>query len=116
MRKLILTLSYCIIVSFSTEHLVLLRPSVTATGTVEYIAKEKDGDYHLRLRLDSQAYLLNRGNVLHQHGCLLLEIVPSHPLPRPHKGDHISCTGAWVRDKHHGWNEIHPVNNINIIH
>jgi hypothetical protein len=95
------------------ERLVTLRSSITATGTIEHIAHEKDGDLHIRLRLDSiQPYcdttLTNARNASGQHGCLVVEITPEHPLPRPAIGAHVKITGAWVLDKHHGWLEIHP--------
>ena len=34
----------------------------------------------------------------------------------PNAGEHVKVTGPYVTDNDHGWNEIHPVTSIEIIH
>ncbi|QQE81616.1 hypothetical protein GI364_24805 (plasmid) [Alicyclobacillus sp. SO9] len=72
---------------------------------------EADHDYHLDIKVDSQyKNLLASGNYKYQHGYLVVEIIPMDQpyVTIPQKGQHATFTGAWVDDKDHGWNEIHP--------
>ena len=87
---------------------------------------EPDGDYHIRLLLDSQfAGLINARNVSGEHGDLVLEPVCEHgvtqrdaiaaragvapSVPLPAVGIHALATGAYVLDQAHGWMELHPL-------
>src|SRR5437899_7890589 len=48
---------------YHPDRLQLRNPCMTVTGSVEAVIAEADGDYHIRLRLDSQfADLLHAGN------------------------------------------------------
>jgi len=102
------------------------------TGTIELLRKEADGDYHIRLKLDSeQNNLLNEKNYDEQKGCLVLEPVCANKVTQkdaikscedfvnsvyiPHIGEHVKVTGSYVLDKEHGWMEIHPVTKIEVM-
>lgn len=117
------------------QRLKVLAPCMTVTGTVRAIRHEEDGDYHINVEPDpAYAGLLNDRNRTAQHGALVVEIVPADQAgctpgrpPRPPDGRrtfgrctganltppplgaHVSLTGAYVLDRPHGWNEIHPV-------
>lgn len=116
---------------YNPDRLKIISCSLTATGIVEFVRQEKDGDKHILLRLDpGQEKLLNEKNYTSQHGDLVIEpiyvdrvtqtdainesIGYINKLTMPRIGDHISVTGTHVLDRQHGWNEIHPVSNITI--
>lgn len=100
----------------------------TVSGTVDCLKLEPDGDYHVRLRLDSQfSGLLQPSNSLqtcprHPGPHLVVEIIPQHPQgilfrinnadaggfvdPRlPVVGDRITATGPYVIDT----NSLHRI-------
>ena len=116
---------------YNPERLSVLNDCIDATGTVTKIHKEDDGDYHILLQLDNgQSNLLNAKNYSNASGCLIVEIICANKVTQadavdaclgcnqnitaPKVGDHISVTGSWVNDIHHGWNEIHPVSTLTI--
>jgi hypothetical protein len=114
--------------------LKVLKPCRRAAGVVVVVAPEDDGDYHVWFTVDpGYEDLLNRDqNHFQARPALLAEITPDCPLatnlpdaksaalcprsqlPIPHIGDHIEIYGPWVFDLDHGWNEIHPVDSIQI--
>ena len=97
-------------------RLEVLSPLKTVSGVVYSIRHESDKDYHLNLKLDSQyANLINAKNISVEHGCLVVEVIPmdAGKVPVPSVGQHVTVTGAYVLDKDHGWNEIHPAWLIN---
>jgi len=104
------------------------------TGIVAVTQPEPDGDHHIWFRVDAgYEYLLNAENHFQAKPSLLAEITPNCALgtnppnaesavrcPRstlllPRTGDHIAIDGPWVLDTEHGWNEIHPVESIQIL-
>ena len=112
--------------------LKVIEQCKTVTGTVMAVKREKDGDYHIRVKLDSgQENLLNEKNIQVQHGCLVLEIICGCEVTQkdaiepcqgyvnnvrvPEKGEHVQVTGSYVYDAEHGWMEIHPVTKIVLI-
>jgi hypothetical protein len=114
---------------YHDERLKVLKSRITATGVIERVRKEKDGDDHILLHLDAgQENLLNEKNIREQHGDLVVEpicvnkvkqedaIVPCsgylNNVVLPDVGDTVSVTGTYVLDMEHGWNEIHPVTEI----
>ena len=113
---------------YHTERLLLIQSNLTISGTVDKVINEKDGDIHIRLKLDSCSNLLNEKNITSQHGCLVIEIICackvtqpdaitacknySNTIPIPKLGDHIIVTGDYVLDKQHGWMEEHPVTKL----
>jgi hypothetical protein len=116
---------------YHPSRLEVIHPCVSISGTVMSVRAEDDGDVHFDLRVDPR--LVNAGNVAHQHGWLVVEIVPADEPgcvvgqpPRPASGtyDYGTCTGAdvatpaigarvtvtgpYVLDTNHGWMEVHP--------
>lgn len=70
---------------------------VSTIGTVIYIRKQADGDWHLTL-MDPPA-----------PEKLIAEIIPAIPFPVPRKGQRIRVWGIARTDREHQWVEIHPV-------
>jgi hypothetical protein len=102
---------------WGSGRLEVLNPCQEASGTVLKAEHELDGDLDLYVDLDSDYDQLAGSEVelgfLHQWspGDVIVEFMPrdGENLPAPSEGDHIDLTGAWVADKNHGYNEIHPV-------
>lgn len=122
---------------YSPSRLSVVDRCITVTGTIVSAAHEKDGDVHVRVRLDARyRHLLNHFNHSEQGGNLVVEpICVSDPAIKPAKdacgsfrqhirvpepGTRVSITGALVVDERvkingewtHGWREIHPVTAI----
>jgi hypothetical protein len=111
---------------YNPYRLTIVKSCITASGVVDNVLQEADGDYHVRLRLDSQyCNLTNAGNQ-HQYGDLVVEIICALPITQsdavsacqnytnnitvPSINDHITVTGPYVLDtNHYNWAEIHPV-------
>ena len=69
---------------------------VELSGTVVYVRKQQDGDWHV--------------TVVDRDGRkAVLEIIPLIPLEVPTKGQRIRARGIARVDKHHAWGEIHPL-------
>ncbi|TML98753.1 MAG: hypothetical protein E6G10_21885 [Actinobacteria bacterium] len=84
------------------------NPCRTATGTVTSSHVEHDGDCHVNVSVDA-AYTGLLNGVNRSAGGLITEVIPSHPLPIPKVGSHVSILGTWVNDHATGWNELHAV-------
>lgn len=116
---------------YHSRRLKALKDCVVATGIIKSKSKKPDGDWHIELQLDSgQDSLLNKKN---KSGVLTIEVICANTswqpgtvkkckrcsscrkLTVPPDGVHVKVTGSWVKDKWHGWNEIHPVSAIEII-
>jgi len=114
---------------YRPERLTVLDSCTTVRGILEGEIRERDGDIHLRLKLDSQfESMLNEKNRSAQYGDLVLEVICQSPVTQadavsfcntqdrtweiPPVGTHVQVTGPYVLDTQHGWNEIHPVNSI----
>jgi hypothetical protein len=112
---------------YNPSRLQIVKQCVTASGTVDRVIEENDGDVHLRLGLD-QAYanLTNSANDQYQYGDLVVEIICVGPItqadavsacqgytnsiPIPNVGEHVTVSGPYVLDtEHYNWAEIHPV-------
>jgi hypothetical protein len=119
---------------YHPTRLRVIQACVTVTGTVRSRRVEDDGDAHVDVALDDPFVgMLVSENFDHQHGWLVVEIVPADRpgctvgqpprpatgtydygictganVPTPNIGDHVSTTGPYVLDTHHGWAEIHP--------
>ncbi len=112
---------------YNPGRLIVLDPCKTVSGTISKLIREKDGDTHLRLKVDPQySDTINQANVDSQGGNLVVEIVCAfevtqadaidacsgyeNKIPVPRVGEHVVITGQFVSDSEHGgWNEIHPV-------
>jgi hypothetical protein len=117
---------------YNPYRLNIIESCVRASGVVENVFKEADGDYHLRLALDPQySNLTNSANVDYQYGDLVVEIICALPITQqdavsacqgytnnitiPSVNDHITVTGPYVLDTdHYDWAEIHPVYTLTI--
>jgi hypothetical protein len=116
---------------YEKERLRIIEPCTTVEGRVVKLGRGADGDLHIDLDPDNRA-VLNLINVIHTHRNLVVEIICEHPPTReaaikacegfrsqvliPQVGDRIRVTGSYVRDTETGWNEIHPVTKIQILH
>lgn len=112
---------------YNPGRLTIVQSCITASGVVENVFEEADGDYHLRVALDAQyANLTNSANDQYQYGDLVVEIICALPITQqdavsacqgytnnitiPNVNDHITVTGPYVLDTdHYNWAEIHPV-------
>jgi len=112
---------------YNPYRLQIVKSCITASGTVDNVIEEADGDVHLRTNLD-QAYsnLTNSANDQYQYSDLVVEIICVNPpsqadaipacqnytnqIPVPGVGQHITIMGPYVLDTdHYDWAEIHPV-------
>jgi hypothetical protein len=105
----------------------------SVSGTIESIRTERDGDSHIRVKLDPDfSDMINSANIKNQFGDLVVEPICVNPVTQPsaisacqdfHQnievspvGTHVELTGSYVLDKEHGnWAEIHPVTSITTI-
>jgi hypothetical protein len=97
---------------YHPDRLVVLNPCQKASGVIQDVRDEEDGDLHILVLLDRPyRRLLNAGNYNQQHGWLVVEFTARDAghLPEPTSGARITIWGAWVLDTDHGWREIHPV-------
>ena len=117
---------------YNPYRLQIIKSCITASGVVDNILQEADGDYHLRLALDSQySNLTNNANDQYQNYDLVVEIICALPVNQPDAvsacqtytnnitipsiNDHITVTGPYVLDtSHNNWAEIHPVYTLTI--
>ena len=115
---------------YHPDRLVEQKGCITVTGVIVKKLKEKDGDFHVRLKLDpgQDADLINDKNVSAQGGNLVFEPICVNKVTQksamkackkfhqeiwlPDKGDHVEVTGIHMLDTEHGWLEIHPVTKI----
>lgn len=59
-------------------RLKVLQACMTVTGTVAFVRREPDGDWHMNLRVPkAEQRLLDQANYRWEHGDLVLEIVPA---------------------------------------
>ncbi|TAN32885.1 hypothetical protein EPN29_07680 [bacterium] len=121
---------------YKPDRLEVLKPCIAVTGVIDFIRQERDGDFHIGLKLDSQfAGLVNACNATclrgAEHGELVVEPVcmttPTqgdavsscagyhNPIRIPPVGSHVRMTGAYVLDLDHGWTEIHPLQEVDVI-
>jgi hypothetical protein len=117
---------------YNPYRLTVLQSCITASGFVDNVLQEADGDYHVRLALDSQySNLTNSGNDQYQYGDLVVEIICALPITQsdavaacqnytnsitiPSVNDHVTVTGPYVLDTAHSdWAEIHPVYTLTV--
>ena len=116
---------------YHKERLKLIEECKTVTGVVVSKKMKRDGDYHIRLKLDKgQEICLNSKNRSKQKGCMVVEVICANEITRedavpfcngfvnnvsiPEIGQRVSVTGSYVTDTNegNGWNEIHPVTEI----
>jgi len=109
----------------------VLEPCTAVEGKVAFVHRNSDGDVHIGLDPEDKS-VLNLVNVTHGQRKLVIEIIcehtPAQPnaqascgdfhsqIPVPDVGERVRITGAYVTDRDNGWNEIHPVTRIEILH
>ena len=98
---------------YNPYRLTTVKSCITASGVVDNVLQEADGDYHVRLALDSQYNnLTNSANDQYQYGDLVVEIICALPITQsdavsacqgytnnitiPSINDHITVTGPYV--------------------
>jgi hypothetical protein len=101
----------------------------SVSGIIESIRTERDGDFHIRVKLDEFSDLINSANINGRFGDLVVEPICVNKITQasaisacqdfhqnievPPIGTHVAITGSYVLDKEHGnWAEIHPVTSI----
>ena len=118
---------------YNPYRLNTIKSCITASGIVDNVIQEGDGDYHVRLALDSQySKLTNNANDQYQNYDLVVEIICALPVTQPGPAvsacqnytnnitipsinHHITVTGPYLLDKsHNNWAEIHPVYTLTI--
>lgn len=118
---------------YHPNRLVQQKGCISVTGVIVKKIKEGDGDFHVRLKLDSgqSADLINDKNKSIQGGNLIFEPICVNPVTQasakkacknfhqgislPNVGQHVRVTGIHMLDTDHGWLEIHPVTSIEVI-
>jgi hypothetical protein len=111
---------------YNPYRLQIEKSCITASGTVDAIIEEADGDVHVRLNLGlAYSNLTNSANDQYQYSDLVVEIICVNPpsqtdaipscqnyanqIQVPSPGQHIMITGPYVLDtNHYNWAEIHP--------
>jgi hypothetical protein len=98
---------------YHPSRLKLLAKCAVAQGVVTSITHEPDGDYHIKLKLDTPYLpLLYKGQ-----SELVVEVIPADQgtVKIPETQVHVHVEGPWVYDRIHNWQEIHPVWKLEII-
>ena len=111
---------------YNPARLQTVKNCLTASGIVEKVIAEYDGDFHIWFHVDPPYInLLNGANNDYLQGDLLAEIICagtvsqqnavlacqdySNQILIPSVHQNITVTGPYVLDNNHGWMEIHPV-------
>ena len=115
---------------YNPARLQVIDTCKSVTGVIESKRVEKDGDYHIRVKLDPPfSNLINSANIKNQFGDLVVEPICVNKVTQadaisacqnfrqnisiPPIGSHVNITGSYVLDREHGnWAEIHPVTSI----
>ena len=118
---------------YNPTRLQVVDTCKSVLGVIESKRVEKDGDYHIRVKLDPPfSNLINSANIKNQFGDLVVEPICVNKVTQadaisacqnfhqnisiPPIGSHVNITGSYVLDKEHGnWAEIHPVTSIQAI-
>jgi hypothetical protein len=113
------------------ERLRVIEACTAVEGRVVSLHRNSDGDVHIALDPERKS-VLNLVNLIHAHGELVVEVICEHTpddaanraacgtfhsqITLPNAGDRIRVTGAYVTDRDNGWNEVHPVTRIEVLH
>lgn len=116
---------------YQPERLKMIEPCTAVEGRAVTVHRAADGDLHIGLDPDQKS-VLNLVNVMHAQRRLIVEAVCDHATTKkeptavcqgftssviaPNVGDHLRVIGAYVTDTDNGWNEIHPVTRIEVLH
>jgi hypothetical protein len=83
-----------------------------ASGMVKDVNLQDNGDWRIDVSLSPQyGKLLDVGNVIHQRGWLVLELIPKDQatVSVPVVGKQVTFIGPLVYDSENHWNAIYPV-------
>ena len=97
---------------YNPLRLRVLSNCQVASGVVKSVTLQDDGDWRIDVSLDPQyGKLLDVGNVNHQSGWLVLELIPRDQatVSVPSVGEQITFVGPLVYDSENYWNAIYPV-------
>jgi len=116
---------------YEPERLHVIETCTAVEGRGVSVRRASDGDLHTGLDPEHKS-VLNLTNVIHANGHLVVEVICDHapaeqpaligcagltpPVDVPKAGDRVRVTGAYVTDSENGWNEVHPVTRIEILH
>ena len=120
--------------TYMSWRLKVIEECKTVRGIVEGVSLQEDGDYHINLKLDPEfSNLVNSANIEKQNGALVVEVICAGPskgiegvlsscacknyqnkIQLPQVGTHVEVTGSYVKDRLHGWMEIHPITSITV--
>src|ERR1051325_1490884 len=118
---------------YNPTRLQVVDNCKSVTGVIESKRVEKDGDFHIRVKLDPPFLnMINSANIQNQFGDLVVEPICVNKVTQadaisacqnfrqnisiPPIGSHVKIIGSYVLDKEHGsWAEIHPVTSITTI-
>jgi hypothetical protein len=117
--------------TYENNRLAVIEPCTAVEGRVASVHINEDGDAHIGLIPDDRG-VLNMINATHMHSELVAEVVcdqaPARPPARtacegfhsaitlPNIGDRVRITGVYVTDRDNGWNELHPISRIELLH
>jgi hypothetical protein len=115
---------------YEKDRLRIIEACTAVEGRVVSLNRGSDGDLHIGLDPEQRS-ILNLINVIHGHRELVVEVICEHPATKeaakhacsgfhsqvgaPNIGDRVRVTGAYVTDREVGWNEIHPVTQIELL-
>ena len=115
---------------YEKDRLHVIEVCTAVEGRVVSVHQAEDGDLHIALDPDDKS-VLNLLNATHTGRTLVVELICHHPssgesaaacgdyhsaVTIPQAGDKVRVTGAYVTDRDNGWNEVHPVPSIDILH
>lgn len=116
---------------YSPQRLAVVEACTAVEGRVVSVHRAADGDLHIGLDPEQKS-TLNLINVMHAQRHLIVEAVCDHAsaknhagppcedfastITAPNIGDRVRVTGSYVTDRDNGWNEIHPVTRIEMLH
>ena len=119
--------------TYNWHNLNLKLRCVTMTGTVQLIlppSQTGDGDSHIYILPDAGYDSLVYSPTTFPTWLNVEETCTGTPLDTtvdpycanwpnplylPNVGERVRCTGPWVFDPTHGWNEIHPVSGMELL-
>ena len=112
---------------YRPERLRVIEACTAVEGRVVSVRRESDGDVTIALDPEHKS-VLNLVNAMHARGELVVEVICEHApeggdaaaacagitsqVTLPKIGERVRVTGAYVTDRHNGWNEVHPVTRI----
>src|SRR5215471_1231996 len=118
---------------YQPERLRVIEACTAVEGRVVSMHRVSDGDLHIGLDPEHKS-VLNLINVMHAQGQLVVEVICDHDpigsgsdataacgdfhpqVTTPNVGDRVRVIGTYVTERDNGWNEVHPVTRIEILH